>query len=168
MMELTRTGPSAARPKTFGFSDKWLSLFFFFFSFTRLVSKCVWWISDTRGFALISLVFWDGWMFIQRFKGGAGRNYHLQDKSLPTTPPARSRNRSAPHFHNILDRGEVMLSKWWWEIGKWFWHLYVTCRKWLMQRKRGFATVKRGRNHGDLKQIQCLNHSWERKTQLRF
>lgn len=151
-MKLTRAGPPAARPKSFGFSDKWLSLFFVV-AFNRLVSKCVWWISDTRGFALISLVFWDGWMFIQRFKGGAGRNYHLQDKSLPTTPPARSRNRSAPHFHNILDCGEVMLSKWWWEIGKWFWHLYVTCRKWLMQRKRGFVTVKRGRNHGDLKQI---------------
>lgn len=25
-------------------------------------------------------------MFILSFKGGAGRNYHLQDKSLPTTP----------------------------------------------------------------------------------
>lgn len=49
-------------------------------------------------------------MFIQSFKGGAGRNYHLQDKSLPTQQQVAE---IAPHFHNILDRREVMLSKGW-------------------------------------------------------
>ena len=44
-------------------------------------------------------------MFIQKFKGGAGRNYHLQDKSLPTPQQVAG---IAPHFHNILDRGEVV------------------------------------------------------------
>lgn len=98
------------------------------------------------GFTLIPLLFRDrpsqliGGCLLGLFKGGAGGNYHLRDKSLPTTPQQVAAIPFTLHLHNILDRREVVLGKCKdcmviVSPGKGF-DTFMSQRKWLMMGKK--------------------------------